>query len=542
MTPQATNSPTPEGRANNPWYPTAAVMMGCIATVLSSTMVNVAMPDIMGEFGMGQDQVQWISTSFLAAMTACMLLTGWALSTFGKQATYITALIIFVIGSILGGSSSSQGLLILGRVIQGGAAGLIQPVAMVVILTSFEPSKRGASMGIFTLGIVVAPALGPTLGGLLIDNYSWRYIFFVGIPLCILGSFMAMAFMPRQTERGQIYFDLPGFILLCIAISTFLTALSNGQREGWDSVFVLGSFGAGICSGIAFLVREQTCKSPLLALSVYKNPRFCAAALVSFILGMGLFGTTYLIPLFVQTVQGYSPTEAGLLLMPAGLVLGVVSPVAGHSADKIAPYKLIFLGLLLCTWSSLLMTEAETSTYFWSFALWIALGRVGMGLISPSLNTGAVSVLEHSQIAQGAGNLNFMRQLGGAIGVSLLSVYLERKTTLYCQAISAMQQGTVLANNTVDTLNLIYQQAGIASPDKEAAKAFISSMIEAQGRMMGFRESFLLCAIIFGLALVPALLMRRRRKKHVTQSVKEASLPPENNVAIGPAKASHNPA
>lgn len=495
------------------WYATAAVMMGCIATVLSSTMFNVAMPDIMGEFGMGQDQVQWLSTAFLAAMTASMLLTGWALAAYGPLAAYLAALAAFIAGSVLGGVSGGQEALILSRVIQGASAGLIQPVAMVVILTVFDPSRRGTAMGIYTLGIVVAPALGPTVGGMLIDNYSWRYICFMGIPLCLVGGALALAFLPRREARKAGVFDLAGFVLLCAAVGLLLAGLSNGQREGWDSSFVVGALFGSACAWAGFLWRERTCAAPLLALGVYGNPRFLAAAVVSFILGMGLFGSTYLIPLFVQTVQGYTPTEAGLMLMPAGLAIGVMSPLSGRLADRVPPYLLIIVGLVLFGWSGLLMTDAGTSTDFWTFTFWVLLGRLGLGCFTPALNSGAVRVLDPGQMGQGAGNINFMRQLGGAVGVSLLSVYLERQTTLYCQAFNTLQTGSHAASDTLDVLSLLLSRAGVYDDISqalrpEAAYHFLSQMIAAQGRMLGFRESFLLTAAVFAVAIVPAWFMR----------------------------------
>jgi len=409
--------------------------------------------------------------------------------------------------------STGQEVLILSRVIQGAAAGLVQPVAMVVILTVFDPAKRGMAMGIYTLGIVVAPALGPTVAGMLIDNYSWRYIFYLGVPLCAIGAALSLVFLPGHTKRRANAFDLPGFVLLCVVVASFLAALSNGQREGWDSNFVLGAFGLSACAGAGFLFRERSCKAPLLALGVYKNPRFFAAACVAFILGMGLFGSTYLVPLFVQTVQGYSPTAAGLMLMPAGLILGVVSPLAGRLSDRIPPYMLILTGLVLFGWSSLLMTDADTSTDFWNFTQWVVIGRIGLGFITPSLNSGALRVLKPEEMSQGAGNINFMRQLGGAVGVSLLSVFLERQTTFHCQAFNALQTGTHAASDTLDVISMLLNRAGLLDNVAQALRPsaayfYFSEMIAAQGGMMGFRESFLLTAAVFGGGLLPAWFMR----------------------------------
>jgi len=502
------------------WYATVSVMLGCIATILSSTMFNVAMPDIMGEFGMGQDQVQWLSTAFLAAMTTCMLLTGWALAAHGPLAAYMAALIAFSAGSLIGGVANSQELLILGRVIQGGAAGLIQPLTMVVILKVFDPSKRGLAMGIYTLGIVVAPALGPTLGGVLVDNYSWRYICFIGIPLCLAGSVLVLIFLPRQGKRDADVgaFDLAGFILVCIAVGSLLSGISNGQRLGWDSNFVRGSFVVSVYAWAAFLVRQKTCETPLLPLDAYANPRFLAAAVVSFILGMGLFGSTYLVPLFVELVQGYTPTETGLMLLPAGLILGILAPLSGKMADRFPPNLLIILGLAIFGWSNWLLAGADTSTDFWVFTGWMLLSRVGLAFISPALNSGAVRVLPPEQMAHCAGNINFMRQFGGAVGIGILSVYLEQQTTFYCQAFNAMQTGNHIAADTLMQISQKLLTAGIYdsfayASYPSAAYYFLSETIAAKGQMMGFRESFLLTAVVFAAGIIPAWFVRQSRKR-----------------------------
>ncbi|MDR3436257.1 DHA2 family efflux MFS transporter permease subunit [Telmatospirillum sp.] len=499
------------------WYVTVTVMLGTIAMVLSATIVNVALPDIMGEFGMGQDKAQWLSTAFLASMTATMLVTAWATSNFGVRATYTFALAAFTIGSILGGLSPSDDTLIIARAIQGAAAGLVQPLAMVVIFQAFPPTERGTAMGIFGVGVILAPALGPALGGMLIDNYSWRHVFFLGPPFCAAGMLLAPVFLAtRSANRTQI-FDWPGFALLSTALAVLLASLANGQRQGWDSPLITGGFVVAALCSIAFVYREGRTSSPILALRVYLNPRFVAASAVAFILGLGLYGSTYLVPLFVQTVQGYTPTESGLLLMPAGVILGFVFPMAGRLSDRLPPHALILSGLLLFGISSALMADADTSTEFWTFAGWVVVGRIGLGFILPSLNVGALRTLDHGLVSQGAGAINFMRQLGGAVGVSILSVYLERQTTFFAGELNALQTGNAAAASTLDGIALLLARAGISDNvhvalRSEEAYMFLSRMIAAQASVMGFRESFLLVAIVFFTALVPAWYMRPRRQ------------------------------
>jgi len=497
------------------WAVTVTVMLGTIAMVLSATIVNVALPDIMGEFGLGADQAQWLSTAFLAAMTAAMLATAWAQTTFGARAAYSGALLLFIAGSLLGGLAPDENLLILARTLQGTAAGIVQPLAMVTIFRSFPPERRGTAMGIFGVGVIMAPALGPALGGVLIDEYSWRWVFFLGIPPCLGGLLLAPLFLPTVSHRGN-RFDGWSFGLISLAIAALLTGLGNGQREGWDDPLVVGSFLLALAAGAGFVARVRRAQAPLLAVTLYLEPRFVAASVVAFILGLGLYGSTYLVPLFVQTVQGYTPTASGLLLMPAGVVLGVVFPLAGRACDRLPPRLLILAGLALFAWSSALMVGADTSTDFAEFAWWVVVGRIGLGLILPALNTGALRTLDPALVSQGAGAINFIRQLGGAIGVSLLSISLERETALHAEAFNALQSGSSATTDALTRIVALLTRAGVPDSLNVArhspeAYGFYSRIISAQAQVMGFRESFLVVAVIFTAALIPAWFMGQKK-------------------------------
>jgi len=494
------------------WCVTATVMAGLIAMVASATIVNVAMPDIMGEMGLGQDQAQWLSTAFLASMTTAMLVSNWAVQRFGQRASFATALAAFTLGSIMGGFATDDTVLIVARAIQGLAAGIAQPMGMLSIFQAFPANRRGTAMGIYGMGVILAPAIGPTVGGMLIDSFSWRYTFAMGLPFCLLGIALSLIFLPTRSSKEVAPFDLLGFLLLSVGVASFLAAISNGQRMGWDSGFVLGAFVAAAGATVAFVIRELRTANPILALEVYRNPRFVAASVVAFILGMGLYGSTYLVPLFVQTIQGYSPTESGLLLMPAGIALGFVFPLAGRLSDHVNASILIMIGLAVFGISSALMIEVGTSTWFWTFAGWVMLGRIGLGFILPSLNGGSLRVLDRHLMGHGSGAINFVRQLGGALGVGILSVYLERQTAAYATEFAAMQSGSSTAANALRALTISLRSAGLGSGTARAtARGFLSRMLSAQASMMGFRESFLLVAAAFLIALVPAYFIRARR-------------------------------
>jgi len=500
------------------WFATVTVMLGTIVTTAASTMVNVALPDIMGAFGLGQDQVQWLSTGFLAAMTATMLLTAWALGRFGYRLAFLGALAVFVAGTVAGAVSATSDEIILARVLQGMASGLIQPVTMVVLSEVFPREQRGRAMSIYTIGVVLAPALGPTLAGYLVDEYSWRYVFLAVVPVCIAAMAAAAIFLPgRDLRQGAAShrFDGFGFLFLIVFLVCLLSAISNGQREGWNSDLILGLFALTLAAAGAFIVRELTYRLPLLNLRVFTNGRFTASCLVAFALGVGIYGSTYIVPLFVQLVQGYTPTRSGLLLMPAGFALALVSPLAGHLADRLPPWQPVMAGLALFGLSNRLCTGADVDASFWAFAWWIVLGRIGLGLITPSLNAGALRALPHELLAQGSGTLNFVRQLGGALGVNLLSVLIERRTTFHGDALAqAITPATTAAGIAMRQLGLMLPHWGnqfgtrLPSGAPPAAMTYLETVLVPKARLLAYQDGFLVVAAMFFAALLPALLMR----------------------------------
>lgn len=486
-------------------------MLGTISTVLTSTIVNVAFPDIMGTFGMGQDRAQLLSTGFLGAMTATMLLNAWMVDSFGQRFTFMTALSIFVAASVMGGLAPSEGILILARVLQGASAGILQPLTMQVIFQVFPPSRRGAAMGIYGIGVVLAPALGPTIGGIMVDNFSWREVFFLPVPSAALGLFLATLFLPGRFSQGPRHaFDWIGFALLVVFLLTLLDGLSNAPRYGWGADRILLSFTAALFTGAGFILWESRTRAPMLNLKLFTNRTFAAASLVAFIFGAGIFGSTYLVPLFVQTIQGYTATRSGLLLMPAGLALGVAFPIAGRLSDRLPIHIPIIFGLVVFAYSSFLMRQVDTNTSFFDMAWWIVLGRVGLAFIMPSLTAGSLKALPTQLLGQGSGAINFVRQLGGAFGVNLLSILLEMRTQLYTQAFTAAQNAGNAATSAVLTaVQELLSRAGVPEAIQRAgAMNYLGRILYAQGNMLGFRDAFLVVALTFLFALIPTFLMR----------------------------------
>lgn len=496
------------------WLATGTVMLGTISAVLTTTTVNVAIPDIMGTFGIGQDRAQWLSTGALAAMTIAMLLNAWMIRSFGQRKTFIGALGVFMAALVLAGFSPNESVLIFSRIVQGAVAGLLQPLSMYTLFRVFPPEHRGSAMGFFGISVILGPALGPTLGGILIEHFNWRYIFYVAVPFSAAGMLLGSMFMPEREESDvRARFDWAGFLLLSMSLACLLTCLSNGQREGWYSGYILILLALAGAAAVAFFSWELHASQPLVDLRVLANARFTAAAAVACIFGAGLFGSTYLVPLFVQTVQHFTPMAAGLLLMPGGLVLGLFFPIGGYLSDRLPAQGLIITGLVCFGVSAYWLGSVDANTPFWTIAWCVVVSRIGLGLIKPALNVTALRALRPELLGQGAGMINFSRQLGGAFGVNLLSVVLDRRTFFHSNALANLQ--TAANSGTADFLRRMQDllaQSGVPQDlQLPGALHFLDRVVYAQAYTLGFRDSFLIVALVFALALVPAWIMGKTR-------------------------------
>lgn len=495
------------------WLVIVTTMMATITVVLSSTVANVALPDIMGVFGIGQDKAQWMSTGFLAAMTGSMLLNAWLNETIGLRATFMGSLTLFAAASVVGGLAPNENVLTFARVAQGIAAGILQPLAMIMIFRVFPSNERGRAMGIYGIGVVLAPAVGPAVGGWLIDHFDWRWVFFMGLPTSIAGILLGSVFLPgRQGNEKPRRFDFFGLLLLALFLVTSLYTVANGQRVGWDSDFIVGLSWCGVLLLFAFVAWELKTPQPLVNLQVFGISRYAAAAVVALIFGAGIYGSSYLIPLFVQTVQGYTPTRAGELMILGGLVLGLVFPIAGRLTDRLPAYTMIAAGLFIFGLSSLLLYDVAVDTGFWRVALLTTLGRVGLGVMMPALNAGALSVLPPEMLVQGTGTINFVRQLGGAFGVSLLAAATEMRFAFHADALTATQ--TAGNGSTMELINRVGGLDGVwgvpTTQTLAGALNHLGQMLSAQAQSLAYGDGFALVGMVFWVGILPALWMRKK--------------------------------
>jgi DHA2 family multidrug resistance protein len=501
------------------WAAMATITLANVATLMASTIINVAIPDIMGTFGIGQDKAQWLATAFLASSTVTMLMNSWLIQTLGARYTVVMSMIIFMAGSLLGGVSPTLDLLTFARILQGAATGIITPLGMSLVFQLFPAGRQGMVLGVTSIGVVLAPAIGPALGGHLIDTLNWRYVYLMGIPFSLIVIPMALYFMPaRDPNLPKRRLDWLGLILVTLAISSLLIALSNGQREGWSSNFVLSWLAAAIVGGGGFIYWEARTPQPLLDLRVFGFYKFAVISVLAFIFGAGLYGTTYLVPLFLQIAQNVTATDSGLMMLPAALVMGCMFPLSGRLADRIDQRLLLGTGFLIMGLSTLLMSGADANTSWWTFAWWLIISRIGIGIMAPCLNLSAIQGLPLEYLQQGAGAMNFVRQLGGAFGVNLLSVALDYRVSFHRDAVMATQSwGHSDTFQLVGDLQRELVVAGLTFWEQQyVAYSAIGQIVQRQAYVYGFQDCFLLLTLVFLGTMIPLSMLRRKHMRTPT--------------------------
>lgn len=498
------------------WFVTVTGMVGVVSMVLAMTTVNVAVPDVMGAFGIGQDKAQWMSSAYMATMTAGMLINAWLVGILGERRCFVGALFFFSVGALLGGSAPTEDTLIFARVLQGFSAGIAQPLVMATIFTVFPAERRGMAMGVFGLGVVFAPAIGPTLGGLMIEYFSWRYVFFISLPFCVVAAALGMMFMPTRPVPRQIPpFDWLGFALLCLGLLGLMTGIADGQREGWSSDTIVLRLVVGAVSAVAFVLWELRTPRAMLDVRIFGNLEFSAAALIAFIFGAGMMGSTYIIPVFVQTIIGFTPLLAGLMMMPAGIMLAFIFPLAGRMSDAMPGGTMIIGGLLLFSAGFAWMTAADVDTTFWTLVGMVMLSRLGLGFINPSLNASSLKALPADKVRQGAGVANFMRQLGGAFGINLMVAFFEVRTRFHADALTATQDwGNATTQRLVTLVEQLMQRTGLPLQQQKAgAYEYLGTILQAKAQMLAFSDTFIVVGVVALIAIVPAAMLSRSQRK-----------------------------
>ncbi len=511
------NSMLDKSHPSYKWVVLANVMMGTFMVVLDATIVDVSLAKIMATFGIGVDEVKWVATGYLLAFAVAIPTSGWVADRFGHKLTYALGLGLFTLGSLLCSLAWSEVALVLFRVVQGLGGGLLMPVGMAIITREFPPEKRGAALGFWTVSAAASVSLGPTLGGYLIDNFAWHSIFDINVPVGVLGVFATYVIQREYKSANKSPFDFAGFLSVATFLTFLLIAFSDGNADwntgGWTSPLILSCFAIAIVALIVFLIIELTIRHPLVDLSLLKHYNFGMGNLILFIFGMGMFGSTFLLPLYLQNALGYTAYQAGSLFLPIGLIMAISGPVAGKLSDKVNPKYLAFFGIIMMSLSLFinrtLSLFSETSTIMLS----LYIRGVGMGFIFAPLSTLSLSDIPREKMAQASGLFNVLRQIGGSFGVAIMGTLLTMRTSFHT---SIYGESVVAASPEAKTVLLgltrFAQTAigGNVASSTVRAGALLDYHLQLQAFVSAVDDDFFVAAIITLLCIIPILFYRKR--------------------------------
>jgi EmrB/QacA subfamily drug resistance transporter len=437
----------------------AAVMTGVLSTSFSAIFANIALPHIMADFAVGQSTAHWIITGFVTVATLTMLMAGWCTDTLGLRRLFLGNVLVFLVASLVGGFASQLGVLIAARTVQGAVMGFVSVTALIALFSAFPIEKRGRAGALFGLGMALAPTIGPTVSGFIVEWWGWRSIFFVPMPLALISFLLGYRILPSTTDSNRApkrQFDWGGFFLT----TTFLALLFGGasylQQNGWP-IARLTAYAAGLAILLVSLVAYESRRhDPLLALPLFKYRVFTASALVSFLYGMGLWGSAYLVSLYLQEGVGLGPLATGLVMLPSGVVLCLLLPLGGRLIDRYPAYRVVTAGLIFSAAAFLSLGVTPKSTSLMIFALLITLSRgLGLGIMIPGLDATATRGLPAAMMNDGVAMMNFLRQLGGAMSPTLLMLIYEWRL----QANTAA--AAITPGQTTTAAMLSYQQTAL---------------------------------------------------------------------------------
>jgi EmrB/QacA subfamily drug resistance transporter len=409
------------------WRISAVVIVGSIMSILDTTIVNVALDTLRRDLGATISQIQWVVTGYMLALAAVIPVTGWAARRFGAKQVYVVSLVLFIAGSVLCGLAASTGQLVLFRVLQGVGGGMILPIGQLMMADAAGPKRMGRVMSIVAVPAMLAPILGPTLGGFIVDNASWRWIFFVNVPIGVLAVAAAIRILPRVERRPADPLDVVGLALMATGLPLLTYGLAEiGSTGTFTSIKVVVPCLAGVTLIAAFVVHALRTRYPLLDLRLYKRATFASASLTMFFLGAALFGSMILLPLYWQGIRHESVLHTGLLTAPQGLGMALVMPLAGRFADRFGGGPIALLGVLITTVASIPfgLIGAHTSIPLISAAMFVR--GIGIGFAFMPAMAAAFASLERSELSHATPQLNVLQRVGGSIGTAVLAVVLQR--------------------------------------------------------------------------------------------------------------------
>jgi len=526
----------------NPWIVALSVMLATFMEVLDTTVVNVSIPHIAGNLASTVEEGTWVVTSYLVSNAIILPISGWLACYLGRKKLLLTCVAGFSLTSLFCGMAGSLPWLIFFRVLQGLTGGGLQPLAQAILLETFPKEKHGQAMAVYGLGILLAPILGPTLGGWITDNYTWRWIFYLNLPVGAFSLFMMSRFIfdPPYIKRTATRVDAWGIGFLALGIGSLQVLLDTGQRKDWFSSNYIRFFAVCCVSGIvALVIRELMAKEPVVDLRALKNRSFSAGVFLISMLGFVLYASLVLLPIYLQTLLGYPAYNSGLALSPRGIGALATTPLAGYLTGKTDPRRLLFLGLVLGSVTMFSFSHLNLVAGYWDIFWPQVIQGTALSFLFIPLMALSMSGIAKEKMGNATSIFNLMRNIGGSFGVAIMTTFLARRTQVHqSQLVSHVTPGNPATYRMLHSAQALFQAKGF---DRYAAyrKALgaLYGMVQAQASMLSFVEAFWIMAIVFLLMLPFLLLLRYTKPVPAEPPATEENIPALAHPAAAPLSA-----
>lgn len=507
------------------WWLLASIMLSTSMVVLDATIVNIALPTIMADFGVDISQIQWSVTAYMLAMASLLPTSAWLAERYGYKRMFLLGLLLFTLGSWLCGRADSEGMLVAARVIEGMGGGVLQALGLAIVTREFPPEQRGIAMGFWSIASAASLSFGPVLGGVLIDNFSWPLIFDVNVPLGALAMAAAVVVQYERKADSTPPFDFIGFLSITIALPLLLFALSQGtavsNAEGWHAPYLWVCFGvSGLCFAI-FIVQELTTAHPLIDLRLFGIRNFGMACIMIFLFLLTAYSTIYLMPLYMQESLNYSPTLAGMVFLPVGIVQAIAGPLSGAAADRINAKFIMAAGILIMAVNFYYNAQLSFLTSF-HYLIMLMIGRgIGMGMIFSPLSAVAFRDVPAEKMGHASGLFSTLRQLGGSVAVALYTTVLNSRETFHNQVYGEALRADSPAyqQTTLALVETVAQRRGTdLLQSEQLAEVVLLKQLKIEAAIQAMNDDLLLACGLTLLSLVPMLLMRLGKKSQNASS------------------------
>jgi len=496
-----------EGHMRHWMAPVLVALIGAFMSILDSSIVNVAVPTIMNVFNAGPSDVQWVSTIYLLAMGVVIPLSGWLGDKFGFKNLYIASLAVFVTGSLLCGLSWDLNSLIVARVFQAFGGGMIMPTMMAMVFRIVPRKNIGGAMGVFGISLMMGPAIGPTLGGYLVEYVNWRWIFTINLPIGVVGILLAWFVLPEFQSKHPGKLDLGGAFSSAIALFSILLALSKGEEWGWTDERIVILFAISFFSLILFVYLEFTTKNPLLELRVFKYRSFLLANLLVVVTTVGMYAGIFYLPLFLQSVRGLGAMQTGLLLMPGAIASGLMMPITGKLYDKIGARPLALFGVALLAVLTFAFHNLNLATATGTIVLWVTLRGGVMAFANMPAQTAALVDVPTELVGRASSITNIIRSVAGSFGLAVLTSILTMRQAVH----GARLTWTLVPSDPIvsSTISHIASAFGGGARGHGVALAYLKGVITQTSFINGVDDVFVAAAAFTVMALIPAVLLKR---------------------------------